>query len=246
MNFSNIDIMLLRLKDLKEIGLGSQGICYLNESTNEVYKIFHQAFDNDTEYKITYSKNDLMKFSHIINKTFIWSKDIISINDDIVGYINNFVKSKPLHKIDPLKINLDKFIKSIELAKRDINIISQNGVLTYDLMYNILYGNRFYVTDFDEFSYTDKDPKILEEKNNKNFNYELYYFLIDSYFDDFINEYRVLNKMYKDQEDIISFIELLKKYLSEYVGYEIKKLNDASICLNKRKNKEYSYQRLLK
>ena len=113
-------------------------------------------------------------------------------------------------------------------------------------MYNILYGNRFYVTDFDEFSYTDKDPKILEEKNNKNFNYELYYFLIDSYFDDFINEYRVLNKMYKDQEDIISFIELLKKYLSEYVGYEIKKLNDASICLNKRKNKEYSYQRLLK
>lgn len=110
-------------------------------------------------------------------------------------------------------------------------------------MYNILYGSRFFVTDFDEFNYSNLETKKLEQINNRNFNYELYYFLIDGYFDEFINDYDNLKKLYQEKDDdILYFINLFRKYLSEYVGKEIITLNDAPKCLNKVK-KNMIYQR---
>lgn len=246
MEFQTKEIMEIILNNLEVIGQGSQGICYHNQKTNEVYKIFHQALDNNDDYFINYTKDELLRFSNIKNKTFLWAKDTIKIKDEIVGYITNYVKSNSLYKINPLKINLNTFSNRIMLAKKDIKIISERGVKTYDLMYNLLYGNKFYVTDFDEFSYSDKDSKALEETNNRNFDYEIYCFLIDNYLDEFISQYKILNKMYQEKdEDILLFIELLKKYLSEYVGREVKTLNDACKCLNKEKKKESLYQRYL-
>lgn len=244
MKFRNKEVMDIILNNLEEIGRGSQGICYLNKKTNEVYKIFHQTIDCDPDEYINYTKGELLRFSDVKNKTFMWASDIIYLEDEIIGYITKYVKAKSLYKINPLKINLDKFINSIKQVKKDIKIISENGVRTYDLMYNILYGNKMYVTDFDEFSYSDKDPALLENINNKNFNYELYYFLVDGYFDEFINDYKILRKLYQDkEEDILIFINLLRRYLSEYIGKEINSLNEAKDSFNKRKLKNYTYQR---
>ena len=193
--------------------------------------------------KIIYTKKELMKFSTIKNKTFLWALDTISVKDEIVGYINSFVNAKPLYKINPLRINLKKFEKCIKNVQKDIKILSDNSVLTYDIMYNILYGSRFFVTDFDEFNYSNLETKKLEQINNRNFNYELYYFLIDGYFDEFINDYDNLKKLYQEKDDdILYFINLFRKYLSEYVGKEIITLNDAPKCLNKVK-KNMIYQR---
>lgn len=248
MEFQNKEIMKIILNNLKSIGQGAQGICYHNEKTNEVYKIFHQALanKNDDDF-INYTKEELLRFSNIKNKTFMWAKDTINVEDEIVGYITNYIKAKSLYEINPLKINLNKFSSCINLARKDIKIISDSGVKTYDLMYNILYGNRFYVTDFDEFNYSDLDSKVLEETNKRNFDYELYYFLIEGYFDEFIKQHKILNKMYEEkQEDILIFIELLKKYLSEYIGKEVNSLNEAKKCLNKVKQIDYVYQRNIK
>ena len=160
-----------------------------------------------------------------------------------MGYINSFVNAKPLYKINPLRINLKKFEKCIKNVQKDIKILSDNSILTYDIMYNILYGSRFFVTDFDEFNYSNLETKKLEQINNRNFNYELYYFLIDGYFDEFINDYDNLKKLYQEKDDdILYFINLFRKYLSEYVGKEIITLNDAPKCLNKVK-KNMIYQR---
>lgn len=246
MHFENKKIMLETLKKLFILGYGSQGVCYHNNVANEVYKIFHEFIDEyDEEDKINYTKEELLRFSKIKNKTFIWSKDVISVGDEVVGYITDYVEAQSLYKTNPLKINLDKFCRCVDYAKKDIKIISENGVLTYDLMYNILYGKKFYVTDFDEFSYSDRDPKILETINNRNFNYELFYFLIEGYFDEFVREYKDLSKMYQDHDcDIVDFVEIFKKYLSEYIGNEVKTLNQATKCLNRKKTM-CSYQRIL-
>lgn len=248
MNFKNKKIMLEKMKELAILGFGSQGICYYNKNTNEVYKIFHQAIDEyeDDDDKINYTKEELMRFSHVKNRTFLWANDIISMDGEIVGYITKYVAAKSLYKTDPLRINLDKFSSCVGSAKKDLKIISENGILTYDLMYNILYGKKFYVTDFDEFSYNDRDPKKLEEINNRNFNYELFQFLVDGYFDEFVSEHKDLNNMYQEKDgNIVYFIKMLKKYLSDYMGTEVKALNQASKCLNKKIKIPCNYQRIL-
>ena len=241
MEFKNKKVMQIILNNLSIIGQGSQGICYYNKK-DEVYKIFHQAFEDDDF--INYTKNELLRFSNVKNKTFLWAKDVIVLENEIIGYITDYVKAKSLFKIDPLKINLNKFMNDISEVEKDIKIISNNGIKTYDLMYNTLYGNSFYMTDFDEFSYSDLDSKILEDMNKRNFYYELYYFLIDGYFDEFIKQYKILNKMYEEKKDnILTFIELLRKYLSEYIGSNINSLNEAKKCLNKVKQINFVYQR---
>ena len=45
---------------LKEIGTGSQGVCYLNLFNNKVYKIYHQFFDDNKEYDVEYKKEEAM------------------------------------------------------------------------------------------------------------------------------------------------------------------------------------------
>lgn len=248
MNFQSKETMFMILQNklyYEKIGAGSQGTCYHNKKTNEVYKIFDQYIYDD-EYKILYNREELMRFSHIKNKTFLWAKDVISIDSEIVGYITNYKAAKPLYKINPLRINLNKFCNCINFVKNDIRIISENGIKIFDLMYNILYGSKFFVTDFDEFSYSDLESKKLEQINNRSFNYELYCFLIDGYFDEFINDYDILRKLYNENDaDILYFINLFRKYLGEYVGNEIKTLNDAYKGLNKEKKKEFIYKRQL-
>ena len=53
--------------------------------------------------------------------------------------------------------------------------------------------------------------------------------------------------MYKDKNTgVIIFIKILRKYLSEYVGYEITKLGDAKKCIDKVKTLYPSYVRNIK
>lgn len=241
MYFKNEDDLLLKIKSLKEIGFGAQGICYLDKNTSLVYKIYNGFFDG---YKLHCNYVDIMKFSNIKNNTYIFPKDVIWVNDRIAGYIEHYVNSKDLFNINPFRVSLDKLIYNISKVKNDIEIISENGVLTYDVMYNIIYKNKFNIIDTDEYVVKDIDPSLLMERNNYNFDYAIYNFLVDNIFDDFVNSYKILRNMYKFKDiDVIVFIELLRKYLSEYLGFEVNKLGDAKVCINKVKTKIPNYIR---
>lgn len=244
MEFKNRNDFLCFLKGLKFIGAGTQGVCY-SDINGKVYKIFRQYLDQ--EYlsdnfleKVDYQKEDILKFGYIKNNTFKWPEDVVIVLGEVVGYIGKFVQAKPLYNINPLNIDLDKFVRCIKRTHDDLSILSKNHVLTYDLMYNIMYGNHFYVTDCDEFSYSNRKVG-LDTRNIRNFDMELYYFLIDNYFDEFINEYSILKKMYlRKDTDILYFIELFRKKLSEYLGVNVNRLSLAKKCLNKNKlEKEY-------
>ena len=45
MNFINREHFDMFLKNLKFLGVGSQGVCYLDEKHKVVYKVFHTYFD---------------------------------------------------------------------------------------------------------------------------------------------------------------------------------------------------------
>ena len=72
------------------------------------------------------------------------------------------------------------------------------------------------------------------------------YFLVDCYFNEFIYSYKILSEMYdKPDVDILEFISLFRKYLSEYVGSDVKRLRDAKGCINKNKRILKKYERNL-
>ena len=245
MHYNNRSELITKLKHLKALSSGSQGECYLDKNNKLVYKIFHQFLDN-YDY-IKYSYDDIMRFSNVLNNTYIFPKDVIEVNNEIVGYTMDYVSANDLSSINPLSVNLDRLITNINNVSIDIEHISDKGILSYDVMYNILYKTKFNVIDTDEYMYKDIDPNILFEMNKQRFDYAIYNFLVDGYFSEFVNSYRKLKSMYKDKcVDVVIFIELLREYLSEYIGDEVNKLNDAKECMNKVKTFDLFYIRDIK
>ena len=220
MEFKNKRQLDLFLKGLRTVGMGSQGVCYYNPKDKNVYKIFHQFFDedDDIEYHVTYDERVLLRFSDIKNDTFVWASDVICVNGEIVGYIVPYIKANNLYKCNPLSVNLNNLQKSIINARSDLDVISEHHVSTYDMMYNILYGDKFYVIDHDEYSYSDKDTSAIRRINYENFDMEIYYFLVDGFFQKFVNENKILNELYSDKkEDVLFFLKLFRNLLSEWL-----------------------------
>lgn len=231
MNFKSREHLETFLDNLKIIGMGSQGICYYNQYDNFVYKIFHQFFDEneDIEYHVTYREKEILRFSDVKNNTFIWPISVIRVKDEIVGYKTPYINTKSLYECNPMSVNLDKLQESIIKARTDIDIISNHHILTYDMMYNVLYGNKFYIIDHDEYSYSDKDSLWIRKSNYENFDMEIYYFLVDGLFQGFVDSNKLLSELYKDKkDDVLIFLNQLRYSLSEMVDKEITTLQDAS------------------
>lgn len=213
----------------------------------KVYKIFNQYLENDLDEdeSILYNSSEIMRFSHLKTDTFIFPEEIIYLNEEVIGYITSYVHATPLYTINPLEVDLDCFSQNIGKANKDIRTLSQNDIVMFDLAGNILYGDRFYVTDTDEFGTFLKDLSYLDF-NESFFNEEIYLFLVDGYFNEFINNYTSLREMYQCKDkNLLSFIKELRYHLSEYSGKEIKSLADAHDCMNK-KIYQKEYFRVLK
>lgn len=242
MNFKSIKELKYYLSLLTYLDMGSQGSCYLRKSDNTVLKIFHYFDEDDYDYD---AGDNILKFSNIDNSTFIWPNALITIGKTVVGYTSPYIPSKNLYYTNPLGVNLDKFSSSLQRVREDIKTISKKGVRTYDVAYNIMYNKGFSVIDQDDYSFTDKDPVELEKENNNNFDYELYMFLVDSYFNDVVNDDALLRELYKSKkEDVLIFIRELRKRLSELSGHEISTLREAKEYRDKKRNGKY--QRILK
>lgn len=233
MNFKSEKQLKTYLNSLEFIGQGSQGICYLDKTNNIVIKIFHDFFE---EGITSYKKEDIVRFNNIKNKTFIWASDVIMINDIVVGYTMPYISSRNLWKINPLMLNLDTLLKGIKNAILDFNILSENNIVIYDIMYNILYNNgTFKIIDTLEYSYGDK-----VKDNMRGFNLEIMLFLVDNYFDDFVNKNLILKEMYlSDSVSCIEFIEALRYALSSYIGTKITRLNEAKKLIRRKEKPIY-------
>lgn len=241
MYFNNKKDFIYFLSIKHYLNSGSQGTCFLDLKKNIVYKIFNQFLDNDFDYDeyIEYNNDEIMRFSNITNNTFIFPKDVIIVNNEVVGYITDFVKAIHLNCVSNLCVNLDNFERAINIAYKDVKLLSDNKITLFDVLYNLLYdeeNDKFYVTDTDEFGIELNDLNY-DDYNLKNFNSEIYWFLIDGYFDEFIKDHNDLFKMYKDKSsDLLCFLKLFRKYLSEYFGKDIKYLYQAEKVKNKHKH----------
>jgi len=222
-SFNNKNNFDLYLKRLFFLGMGSQGICYLDKKNKIVYKIFHGYFDDEDE---GYTADDILKFSGIRNNTFIWPSDVIYANGRIIGYTMPYVSSVNLCNTDLLSTNLNLLEKAIDKSYCDIEILTKNNVCLYDVMYNILYSNgKINVIDSMEYNFGNASLK----ENMAAFDAEIRYFLVDNYFDEFVNNDILLREMYHDKKNVTSleFLRMFRNKLSEYIGTDIDKLEKA-------------------
>ena len=222
-SFNNKNNFDLYLKRLFFLGMGSQGICYLDKKNKIVYKIFHGYFDDEDE---GYTADDILKFSGIRNNTFIWPNDVVYANGRIIGYTMPYVSSVNLCNTDLLSTNLNLLEKAIDKSYCDIEILTKNNVCLYDVMYNILYSNgKINVIDSMEYNFGNASLK----ENMAAFDPEIRYFLVDNYFDEFVNNDILLREMYHDKKNVTSleFLRMFRNKLSEYIGTDIDKLEKA-------------------
>lgn len=244
MKFNTIGELFLWLKKYNSCFLdrGSQGVCY--KKGNKVYKIFHQFIDIDDDEFIVYGSEDILKFSSIVNNTYIFPNDIIYVGDTVVGYITDYVDARNLDSLNPLMFDLDRFELDLKRVYVDTEIISNFGVCSYDVLYNIMYGeDGFKIIDTFEYSKSLINKEQLVGINRYNFNVGVQLFLIDGFFDDFINSSLYLRSLYEAHNvDVVIFLNEFRKALSIAEGFEISKLSDARKSLKLRKS-EYKYIR---
>lgn len=245
MNFKTWEMFMLWIFQHEDyiLDCGVQGKCY--KIGNKVFKIFTQFFDEDDDEKIVYSRSDILQFSFIDNYTYVFPVDTIMVGDIVVGYVTDYVDAKSLSKINPLTVSLDTFEKDIEKALLDIRTISDFGVRSFDVTYNILYGLcGFNVIDTLEYSKTDMNNIELYRVNKANFINELRLFLIDGFFDEFISSDSYLYSMcYGLDVDFVLFLKEFRKKLSENIGYKVSRLEEAKRCLNSRVKRKKGYIR---
>ena len=247
MFFQTMNDLKLWLKIYKNCNFdsGSQGKCY--KIRNKVFKIFIQFIDEEDDDIIIYNKEEILRFSSIVNNTYIFPNDVIMVGDIVVGYITDYVDAISLYKINPLDLDLDRFQLALNKTTDDIRIISNNGILSFDVAYNIMYGDcGLKVIDTMEYSRSDIDSSELFRLNKERFYYEIRLFLLDGYFDKFIKNNIILYSMcYDSNVDFNLFLEEFRKKLSENEGYEISKLGEAKKSLIRTKKKNCKYIRLL-
>ena len=226
MKITNKDNFLNYLNSLRFLGVGSQGACYYDPKTNQVLKVFHIFFDNDYDYGIF---EDLTQFSNITNSTFIWPIETIEYKSFVIGYTMKFVKSKSLYEINPLYVN--SFAKAINKSYKDIELLTNNDIKIYDIMYNILYS-KGKINVIDTMEYSKRNVTLKE--NSEGFNLELKYFLVDNLFNNFVNSNSFLRDLYDSKDaNALELLNELKRKLSEYVGFEITMLNEVRMLTSK-------------
>ena len=223
--------LLQILKKSKFLGTGGGGTAYYNSKINKVIKIFH-SFNEPCLYN-SYKKEDILRFNNIQTKIFIFPIEAIIIDDIAVGYICDYVKGNTLQNINLLSLNLNKFVYFVNESLPDIKEVSNNKIALYDIAYNIMFGNDgLFIIDTDDYFFSSKDN--LDKLNNYIFNDSIKTFLVDNYFNEFVNSDKLLKEMYSDKEcDISDFMLYFINSLSEYIGIKINTLIEAFPALNK-------------
>lgn len=225
---------------------GSQGECYVDRERKLVYKLYFSFLD-PIEGDSFLDKSEVLAFSDIESDLCIFPKDVITLKKVVIGDITDYVNAKNLYKINPLLININRLIKLCELALKEVELLARKNIKMFDVLYNIMLGDKLYIVDTLEYSRSQREYPNVLSFNLAQFNLSIMYFLISGIFEEVIKYNYILQGMYKSlghDISIIDFIKELKRYLSELVGREITILGEASEFKNK-KPVDTIYVRLL-
>lgn len=186
--------------NLPYIGEGTEGIVrkYNNLALKEMYE-----FAKDKQKSI----NAQCKIS--LN-TFIFPIDILLINEEYKGYVQNIVKgNKP--NLDNLN-NLKKDIEMIKSIENEFSYLTFYKLLINDLLTNnsIFYDNQIYIIDTSRYTLENESSYTLIERENQR---RINYFLINCLFLDYLNHFSIF-----DLNKVMCKLNIASIYNNTYVG----------------------------
>lgn len=209
--------------NLAFLGRASEGTCK-KLNNKEAIKYLDGPYVNLNEEQI-------LMFKDIKNKTYLFPYRTFYIDGKMMGYITRYSSGKNLIEVPRDTIRFDKLIGGSQVVEEDTQKLSDKGISTYDILFNILYKNGvFHIIDTCDYEFVDKDSKKLYRGNIKLFNYSLLEFLVKDRFYKFVFTSKELSELYKEAENgesIISFLEMLRQRLSEYCDKDVKVVRDA-------------------
>lgn len=215
--------------NLPSLGSLSEGEC---RRLNKQFVI--KKIDNINE--IIQNEDYFLKFKDLNMSVYIFAKKVFYIDNILNGYISKYSPGKNLNFIDRNKINFSELAEGCKEVYKDNYILSEKGIESFDVPFNILYRKgHFSIIDTCDYEYTDKEGKYLYETSIKIFNSAILEFLVKSTFYRFVKSSKELSKEYKETEngaDITLYIELLRKRLSEYLGFEVEYIRDAKSIMS--------------
>ena len=112
--------------------------------------------------------------------------------------------------------------------ERGITILSKNVSINYN-------GTKINIIDTMEYG----NGRVILSKNMKTFDYEVKLFLVDNYFNEFVNENKMLREMYLSDTSALEFLKLFRSKLSEYVGQDVDKLGKAKSLVKRNSKPKY-------
>ena len=123
------------------------------------------------------------------------------------------------------------YIDGSHVGEEDTQKLSDKGISTYDILFNILYKNGvFHIIDTCEYKNVDTNNEKLYKDNISSFNYSLLEFLVKDRFYKFVFTSKELRELYEEAENgesIIPFLERLRQRLCEYCDEDVKSVIDA-------------------
>lgn len=161
-----INEVIIKQNITKELGKGTEGTCYLG-TDNFVYKIMHPNYERETG--IIYNINKIITTKDIELEYFSLPEQLYTINRRLIGcktkYIApdlfNYKKSHPIHQIEFYKL-----LKAYYLMQREIEKISQDNILIYDLPSNLIFtGEKLVAIDTLGYKRIEKKPLTENKKS---------------------------------------------------------------------------------
>lgn len=165
-----------------EIGRGGEGICYLSDSDNQVYKLI-------TKYQLKYDIDKIITTSNTDVSQYIFPNELYAVDDQMVGYRTRYIEERNLFDIKTIDISLFKddsyfdiesFLTAYYEILKDTNKLATEGIAIHDLVLaNLLFvGRHFYGIDTIGYTKVNFNPansnkRILDTTIKRGFNVAL-------------------------------------------------------------------------
>ena len=226
MHFQSEEHLNCFIKNLQFIGLGSEGSCYrLDKGT--VFKHLCGPCYQQRE------KEEILQFKDINIPNYVFAQNIVYLKEEIIGVLMQYINGENLETHNLYKVRIINLIKAFDDLIEATRKLSNLGIGVFDVCsVNVIYNKtRLYLIDTMDYSRVDIDSEKLFKENMSRITWNIHNTIFPFSIIKFISSIPEL-KDFKHDKELLSnpsyFFKILLKELNEYIGYEVKTLEEAS------------------
>ena len=226
MHFQSEEHLNCFIKNLQFIGLGSEGSCYrLDKGT--VFKHLCGPCYQQRE------KEEILQFKDINIPNYVFAQNIVYLKEEIIGVLMQYINGENLETHNLYKVRIINLIKAFDDLIEATRKLSNLGIGVFDVCsVNVIYNKtRLYLIDTMDYSRVDIDSEKLFKENMSRITWNIHNTIFPFSIIKFIFSIPEL-KNFKHDKELLSnpsyFFKILLKELNEYIGYEVKTLEEAS------------------